>query len=264
MAACNSGSNSNLAAQIDKPKRSSNWTEVETSALIRIWNEYLSDLRTAKRNAKVYEKIAEEFFEATGISRDKDQIRTKVTNLTFQYRKLKATCGSVASSSYWPYYEAIHSMLAQFPGQDEISISESGLQIPSVSKSEAPSPPPKPTSLPNVSDDILISEGSSCESDLIENSSSFHSSQLRYGPPPIKKRKTSNAELHKKRIKLMESMLEEQKKISAAVEETNREVQRILDQQTLLLNQSLQLQKHMLHLLEKVVCQHGAKKPNVF
>ncbi|XP_072346353.1 myb/SANT-like DNA-binding domain-containing protein 1 isoform X2 [Scyliorhinus torazame] len=224
MAACNSGSSSSLAAQVDKPKRSSNWTEVETSALIRIWNEYLSDLRTAKRNAKVYEKIAEEFFEATGISRDKDQIRTKVTNLTFQYRKLKATCGSVASSSYWPYYEAIHSMLTQFPGQDEISISESVLQIPSVSKSEAPSPPPKPTSLPNVSDDILISEGSSCESDLMENSSSFHSSQLRYGPPPIKKRKTSNAELHKKRIKLMESMLEEQKKISAAVEETNREI----------------------------------------
>lgn len=85
MAACNSGSSSS-AAQIDKPKRSSNWTEVETSVLIRIWNEYLSDLRTAKRNAKVYEKIAEEFFEATGVNRDKDQIRTKVTNLTFQYR----------------------------------------------------------------------------------------------------------------------------------------------------------------------------------
>ncbi|XP_078097797.1 myb/SANT-like DNA-binding domain-containing protein 1 [Mustelus asterias] len=262
MAACNSGSSSS-AAQVDKPKRSSNWTEVETSALIRIWNEYLSDLRTAKRNAKVYEKIAEEFFEATGISRDKDQIRTKVTNLTFQYRKLKATCGSVASSSYWPYYEAIHRMLAQFPGQDEINMSESVLQIPSVSKSEVPSPPPK-TSLPNISDDVLMSEGSSCESDLVENSSSFHSSQLRNDPQPVKRRKTSNADLHKKRIKLMESMLEEQKKISAAVEETNREVQRILDQQTLLLNQSLQLQKHMLHLLEKVACQHGAKKTNVF
>ncbi|XP_048378277.1 myb/SANT-like DNA-binding domain-containing protein 1 [Stegostoma tigrinum] len=263
MAACNSGS-SNSAAQIEKPKRSSNWTEVETSALIRIWNEYLSDLRTAKRNAKVYEKIAEEFFEATGISRDKDQIRTKVTNLTFQYRKLKATCGNVASSSYWPYYEAIHRMLAQFPGQDEINISDSVLQIPSVSKSEAPSSPQKQTSLPNLSDDVLISEGSSYESELVENSSSFHSSQLRYESQPIKKRKTSNADLHKKRIRLMESMLEEQKKISAAVEETNREVQRILDQQTLLLNQSLQLQKHMLHLLEKVVCQHGGNKTSVF
>ncbi|XP_067831203.1 myb/SANT-like DNA-binding domain-containing protein 1 [Heptranchias perlo] len=263
MAACNSGSSSS-AAQIDKPKRSSNWTEVETRALIRIWNEYLSDLRTAKRNAKVYEKIAEEFFEATGISRDKDQIRTKVTNLTFQYRKLKATCGNGASSSYWPYYEGIHRMLSQFPGQDETSISESVSQIPSASKSEAPSPPPEQTTHLSVSDDVLLSEGSSCESDLMENSSSFHSSQLRYEPQPIKKRKASNADLHKKRLRLMKSMLEEQKKISAAVEETNREVQRILDQQTLLLNQSLQLQKHMLHLLEKVVCQYSAKKANVF
>uniref|UniRef100_UPI00398F2CFF myb/SANT-like DNA-binding domain-containing protein 1 n=1 Tax=Pristiophorus japonicus TaxID=55135 RepID=UPI00398F2CFF len=263
MAACNSGSSSS-AAQIGKPKRSSNWTEVETSALIRIWNEYLSDLRTAKRNAKVYEKIAEEFFEATGISRDKDQIRTKVTNLTFQYRKLKATCGNVASSSYWPYYEAIHRMLSQFPGQDETSLSESMPQIPSASKSEAPSPPPEPTPLANVSEDVLISEGSSYESDLLENSSSFHSSQLGYEAHPSKKRKASNTDFHKKRLRLMASMLEEQKKISAAVEETNRGVQRILDQQTLLLNQSLQLQKHMLHLLEKVVCQHSPKKPNVF
>ncbi|XP_072885351.1 myb/SANT-like DNA-binding domain-containing protein 1 [Hemitrygon akajei] len=260
MAACNSGSNRS-AAQIDKPKRSSNWTEVETSVLIRIWNEYLSDLRTAKRNAKVYEKIAEEFYEATGINRDKDQIRTKVTNLTFQYRKLKATCGSAASSSYWPYYEAIHRMLAQFSGQDESSVSEDITQLPSATKSETPSPSLKQT-FPN--DDVVISEGSSCESDLTENSSNFHSSQLRTELVPIKKRRASNADLHKKSIRLMESMLEEQKKISTAVEETNREVRRILDQQTLLLNQSLQLQQHMLHLLEKVVCQHCANNPNVF
>ncbi|XP_078287313.1 myb/SANT-like DNA-binding domain-containing protein 1 [Rhinoraja longicauda] len=260
MAACNSGSSSS-AAQIDKPKRSSNWTEIETSVLIRIWNEYLSDLRTAKRNAKVYEKIAEEFFEATGVNRDKDQIRTKVTNLTFQYRKLKATCGNIASSSYWPYYEAIHRMLAQFPGQDEPNISEDITQLPSASKSKTPSPSQKQT-FPN--DDALISEGSSYQSDLVENSSSFHSPQLRNESGSIKKRRASKADLHKKSLKLMESMLEEQKKISTAVEETNREVRRIIDQQTLLLNKSLQLQQHMLHLLEKVVCQHCAKKTNNF
>lgn len=195
------------------------------------------------------------------MNRDKDQIRTKVTNLTFQYRKLKATCGNIASSSYWPYYEAIHKMLAQFPGQDEPSISEDITQLPSASKSKTPSPTQKQTF---ANDDALISEGSSYQSDLVENSSSFHSPQLRNESGSIKKRRGSNADLHKKSLKLMESMLEEQKKISTAVEETNREVRRILDQQTLLLNKSLQLQQHMLHLLEKVVCQHCAKKTNHF
>uniref|UniRef100_A0A4W3I5J9 Myb/SANT DNA binding domain containing 1 n=1 Tax=Callorhinchus milii TaxID=7868 RepID=A0A4W3I5J9_CALMI len=256
MAAGNSGSSSS-AAFLDKAKRSSNWTEVETRALIRIWEEYLSDLRTAKRNAKVYERIAEEFFEATGKNRDKDQIRTKVTNLTFQYRKLKATCAT--STSYWPYYEALHRMLSQFPGHDETNTTEDLPELLSTTRSEAPSPsPPPPLEQPTFSStsDILLSEASSYESNLMENSSSFHCSQAQ----PRKRKKVSKVDLDKKRLRLMETMLEEQKKISAAVEETKREVRRILNQQTFLQNQSVQLQRHMVHLLETLVSQHTPKR----
>lgn len=67
-------------------------------------------------------------------------------------------------------------MLAQFPGQDEPSISEDITQLPSASKSKTPSPTQKQTF---ANDDALISEGSSYQSDLVENSSSFHSPQLR-------------------------------------------------------------------------------------
>lgn len=51
----------------------------------------------------------------------------------------------------------------------------------------------------------------------------------------------------------MEAMLEEQKKLSRAMEETCREVRRILDQQNIIQVQSLQLQERMMNLLEKMI-----------
>lgn len=48
-------------------------------------------------------------------------------------------------------------------------------------------------------------------------------------------------------------MLEEQKKLSRAMEETCREVRRILDQQNIIQVQSLQLQERMMNLLEKMI-----------
>lgn len=55
----------------------------------------------------------------------------------------------------------------------------------------------------------------------------------------------------------MENMLEEQKRLSRAMEETCREVRRILDQQNIIQVQSLQLQERMMNLLEKMVSKSG-------
>lgn len=62
-----------------------------------------------------------------------------------------------------------------------------------------------------------------------------------------------NCSFQKKKLKLMEAMLEEQKKLSRAMEETCREVRRILDQQNIIQVQSLQLQERMMNLLEKMI-----------
>lgn len=48
-------------------------------------------------------------------------------------------------------------------------------------------------------------------------------------------------------------MLEEQRRLSRAMEETCREVRRVLDQQNILQVQSLQLQERMMSLLEKII-----------
>lgn len=70
---------------------------------------------------------------------------------------------------------------------------------------------------------------------------------------PGKRRKGQSCHLQKKKLRLLEAMLEEQRKLSRAMEETCREVRRVLDQQNLLQVQSLQLQERMMGLLEKMI-----------
>lgn len=68
----------------------------------------------------------------------------------------------------------------------------------------------------------------------------------------MKKRKVQSSHFQKKKLRLLEAMLEEQRKLSRAMEETCREVRRVLDQQNILQVQSLQLQERMMSLLEKI------------
>lgn len=59
--------------------------------------------------------------------------------------------------------------------------------------------------------------------------------------------------LQRKKLRLLEAMLEEQRRLGRAVEEACREVRRVLDQQSLLQVQGLQLQERMMSLLERLV-----------
>lgn len=77
---------------------------------------------------------------------------------------------------------------------------------------------------------------------------------------PVKKRKAPGGPFRRRKLRLLEAMLEEQRRLSRAVEDTGRavedtcrEVRRVLDQQHLLQVQGLQLQERMMSLLEKLV-----------
>lgn len=70
---------------------------------------------------------------------------------------------------------------------------------------------------------------------------------------PLKRRKAQGCPLQRKKLRVLEAMLDEQRKLSRAVEETCREVRRVLDQQNLLQVQSLQLQERMMSLLERLI-----------
>lgn len=75
----------------EKHRRAPNWTDSEMKALLYVWEEYRNELRMTKRNAKVYEKMSQTFFHLTGEQRFKEEIKMKITNMSFQYRQVWQT-----------------------------------------------------------------------------------------------------------------------------------------------------------------------------
>lgn len=72
----------------EKHRRARNWTDGEMKALLYVWEEHHNELKMSKRNAKVYEKMSQRFFELTGEQRYKEEIKMKITNMSFQYRQV--------------------------------------------------------------------------------------------------------------------------------------------------------------------------------
>ncbi|XP_035281050.1 myb/SANT-like DNA-binding domain-containing protein 1 isoform X1 [Anguilla anguilla] len=246
-----------VPGQSEKHRRARNWTDSEMKGLVYVWEEYVTELRKAKRNAKIYEKMAKRFYELTGEHRHREEIKMKITNMTFQYRQVKMKCMSNGGSSLpeWPFFKAIDKILSKVPDpgrQHAFDFQQSG---PSTSHTEA-SP-----SLPATSPTGLLPEytGSSDERERqeeaegSETSGSLQSQESRSQPVAVKRKRVLRSSLKKKKLKVMEAMLQEQRKVSRAVEETCREVRRVMHQQNFLQVQSLQLQERMMNLLEKMI-----------
>ncbi len=75
----------------EKHRRARNWTDSEMKALVYIWEEYVTELKKAKRNAKIYETMAKQLYELTGEQRHREEIKMKITNMTFQFRQVNTT-----------------------------------------------------------------------------------------------------------------------------------------------------------------------------
>lgn len=75
-----------ITGHSEKHRRAPNWTDGEMKALLYVWEEFHHELKSSKRNAKVYEKMSQRFFQLTGEQRFKEEIKMKITNMSFQYR----------------------------------------------------------------------------------------------------------------------------------------------------------------------------------
>ncbi|KAK3545303.1 hypothetical protein QTP70_003655 [Hemibagrus guttatus] len=91
--------------------------------LLYIWEEYVTELKKAKRNAKIYEMMAKRLYDLTGEHRHREEIKMKITNMTFQYRqvKLKHTTSSGGGTPDWPYYKSIERILSKIPEHTHMS-----------------------------------------------------------------------------------------------------------------------------------------------
>ncbi|KAM7173386.1 uncharacterized protein RBU57_003944 [Macrochelys suwanniensis] len=102
-----------VTMQSQNRKRAPAWTDREVLDLITVWGDksVLSELRSKKRNAKIYEKISKAMTER-GYSRDATQCRVKIKELRQAYQKTKESNGrSGAQPQTCHFYEALHAML---------------------------------------------------------------------------------------------------------------------------------------------------------
>ncbi|XP_065452655.1 uncharacterized protein LOC135983679 [Chrysemys picta bellii] len=102
-----------MAVQSQNRKRAPAWTDREVLDLIAVWGDesVLSELRSKRQNAKIYEKISKDMSER-GYSRDATQCRVKIKELRQGYQKTKEANGRSGSHPQTScFYEALHSIL---------------------------------------------------------------------------------------------------------------------------------------------------------
>uniref|UniRef100_A0A3B5L5I6 Myb/SANT-like DNA-binding domain-containing protein 1 n=1 Tax=Xiphophorus couchianus TaxID=32473 RepID=A0A3B5L5I6_9TELE len=196
----------------EKHRRAPNWTDGEMKALLYVWEEFHNELKTSKRNAKVYEKMSQRFFQLTGEQRFKEEIKMKITNMSFQFRQvLLATANESGETPDWPYYKAIEKILSK------------PLENGRVNSLEFQASAAGPSTSSQSTDNPLS------QSEEGENQT------------PMKRRAKKYLSLKRKKLQVMQAMLQQHKKSSQAIEETCRELRRSMHQQNLLQVQCLQL-----------------------
>ncbi|KAJ0006586.1 hypothetical protein NQD34_013859 [Periophthalmus magnuspinnatus] len=241
----------------EKHRRAPNWTDGEMKALLFVWEEFHHELKSSKRNAKVYEKMSQRFFQLTGEQRFKEEIKMKITNMSFQYRRLKATQADNGDVPDWPYYKTIEKILNNPVENGRINNMEFNAAVAGPS-----------TSSPGDSSQVLHTEdgiveflpeytGSSDEMEIKQelDSLSSDSDLIQALQSSGKKRLTDKKQLQlkRKKLRLMQCMLQEQRRSSRALEEMCREVRRALHQQNLVQVQCLQMQERMMNLMERMI-----------
>uniref|UniRef100_A0A3Q2ZE92 Myb/SANT-like DNA-binding domain-containing protein 1 n=1 Tax=Kryptolebias marmoratus TaxID=37003 RepID=A0A3Q2ZE92_KRYMA len=231
----------------EKHRRAPNWTDGEMKALLYVWEEHHNELKTSKRNAKVYEKMSQRFYQLTGEQRFKEEIKMKITNMSFQFRRLKATAIESSEAPDWPYYKPIEKILSK------------PLENGRVNSLEFQPPAAGPSTSSQAADNALPQSeeaamgflpeytGSSDEMEIKRELDSSHPISAR------RRRARKCLSLKRRKLQVMQDVLKQQKKATRAVEETCREVRRALHQQNLLQVQCLQLQERMMNLLEKMI-----------
>ncbi|KAH7933198.1 hypothetical protein HPB49_010190 [Dermacentor silvarum] len=114
-----------------------NWPDATTRALMRVWQDNLSALRSNTRNARIYARILEEV--NAGLPHGEGpynmkQLRLKMKNLSKRYRKERLLCTRTgAGASKWRFYWLLHIFLGSLPVNDDLLVEEN-VEVPEVSE----------------------------------------------------------------------------------------------------------------------------------
>ncbi|XP_049275457.1 uncharacterized protein LOC125759958 [Rhipicephalus sanguineus] len=100
------------------------WTEKETWALIKLWEDHLDAMRGHKHNGGLYQAIAECLTDA-GIPRTRAHVHSRIDNLTQTFRKIERELTTGSSPPTWPYYSEIKRFIGCLPINDPSLMEES-------------------------------------------------------------------------------------------------------------------------------------------
>ncbi|XP_028285592.1 myb/SANT-like DNA-binding domain-containing protein 1 [Parambassis ranga] len=248
-----------ISRQSEKHRRAPNWTDGEMKALLFVWEEHHNELKMSKRNAKVYEKMSQRFFQLTGEHRFKEEIKMKITNMSFQYRRLKQAAGESGETPDWPYYKPIEKILSKPQENGRVDSVEFQASTAGPSTSSHSTDNLLPQSEEGMMGFLPEYTGSSDEMEIKEeveslSSDSEHSHDSSSHPNSSKKGLANKRlSIKRKKLRLMQAMLQQQKRSSRAIEDMCREVRRAMHQQNLLQVQCMQMQERMMNLLEKMI-----------
>ncbi|XP_041821403.1 myb/SANT-like DNA-binding domain-containing protein 1 [Chelmon rostratus] len=248
-----------MSGHSEKHRRAPNWTDGEMKALLYVWEEHHNELKMSKRNAKVYEKMSQRFFQLTGEQRFKEEIKMKITNMSFQYRRLKSTVSDNGETPDWPYYKPIEKILSKPLENGRVNSLEFQASTAGPSTSSQSTDNLVPLSEEGMMGFLPEYTGSSDEMEIKQeldslSSDSEHTQGSSSHPTSARKRQANkHLSIKKKKLRVMQAMLQQQKRSSRAIEEMCREVRRAVHQQNLLQVQCLQLQDRMMNLMEKMI-----------
>ncbi|KAK8769803.1 hypothetical protein V5799_013733 [Amblyomma americanum] len=121
-----------MPAATSSEQKRVNWPVATTEALIRIWEDNLSPLRSNTRDAKIYSAMADSL--NAGLPADEGpysakQIRQKLENLNKHYRKLRRSGSCTGSKGIeWQFYWLLHSFLGALPVNDS-SLEQESVEV---------------------------------------------------------------------------------------------------------------------------------------
>uniref|UniRef100_G3TV90 Myb/SANT DNA binding domain containing 1 n=1 Tax=Loxodonta africana TaxID=9785 RepID=G3TV90_LOXAF len=244
-----------VSPQTEKHRRARNWTDAEMRGLNLGRGGGFQELEATKAKCKAlitWDMIHRALGALAQERTVQQELFIWLGSCVSRFRKLKCMTDSESVPPDWPYFLAIDRILAKVPESCDGKLPDSQQPGPSTSQTEA-SLSPSAKSTPLYLPYSQFSYEGRCEDDGSDSSSSLLSLKLRSEERPTKKRKARSCPFQKKKLRLLEATLEEQRRLSRAVEETCREVRRLLDQQNILQVQSLQVQERMMSLLEKMI-----------
>ncbi|EMP37305.1 hypothetical protein UY3_05494 [Chelonia mydas] len=110
-------SSAEVTVESQNCKRAPAWTERAILDLIAVWGDesVLSELRSKRRNAKIFEKISKGMKDR-GYNRDPQQCRVKIKELRQANQKTKEANGRSGSEPHtYRFYDELHAILGGAP-----------------------------------------------------------------------------------------------------------------------------------------------------